>query len=175
MKKPKIVTLLSLILVGIAFVLTLSACGDASGKTSDSKTADSKQTVESGKTGERINNLVEAWNAAGINAEVKAKSSSSTLNSMYGCINQYTVSFDDEQFMILEYDLKYLNKMAENYLQFINVNGYVSKSNDPVWRNQEFLLRNSYQVLESGDVVAEFSVEAHPKGEQIVDVFQSFK
>lgn len=175
MKKTKIVTLLSLILVGAVSVLTLSACGDAPEKPSDSKTADSKQTVISKKSSARIDDLVKAWGAAGINAEVKEKSSSSTLNSMYGCINQYTVLLDDEQFMLLEYDLKNLNSTAERYLKFIDENGYDSKTSDPAWHNKEFLLRNTYSVLENGAVVAEFQVAEHPKSEQILEVFQSFK
>ena len=111
----------------------------------------------------------------GINAEVKEKRSSSTLNSMYGCINQYTVLLDDEQFMLLEYELKNLNSTAERYLKFIDENGYDSKTSDPAWYNQEFLLINTFSVLENGAVVAEFQVTEHPKSEQILEVFQSFK
>jgi len=77
--------------------------------------------------------LVKAWDAAGINAELKEKSSSSTLNSMYGCINQYMVLLDDEQFMLLEYDLKNLNSTAERYIKFIDENGYEQE-----YRNGEF-------------------------------------
>ena len=175
MKKTKIVTFLSLILVGAVSVLILTACGDVPEKSSDDKTADSKQTVISEKSSARIDDLVQAWGAAGINAEVKEKSSSSTLNSMYGCINQYTVLLDDEQFMLLEYELKDLNSTAERYLKFIDENGYDSKTNDPAWHNQEFLLRNTFSVLENGAVVAEFQVTEHPKSEQILEVFQSFK
>lgn len=83
------VTLLSLILVGIVSVLILTSCGDAPGKISDVKKGDSEQTVTSEKNSARIDDLVKAWDAAGINAELKDKSSSSTLNAMYGCINQY--------------------------------------------------------------------------------------
>ncbi len=175
MKKTKRVTLLSLILVGIVSVLTLTSCGDAPEKTSGGKTADSKQTVTSEKSGARIDDLVKAWAAAGLNAEVKEKSSSSTLNSMYGCINQYTVLLDDEQFMLFEYELKNLNSTAEIYLKFIDENGYDSKTNDPAWHNQEFLLRNTCSVLENGAVVAQFLVTEHPKSEQILEVFQAFK
>ncbi len=53
MKKTKIVTLLSLILVGIVSVLILTSCGGASEKSSDGKTANSEQTVTSEKSGER--------------------------------------------------------------------------------------------------------------------------
>ncbi len=175
MKKTKIVTFLSLILMGAVSVLILTACGDVPEKSSDDKTADSKQTVISEKSGARIDDLIEAWGAAGINAEVKEKSSSSTLNSMYGCINQYTVLLDDEQFILLEYELKDLNSTAERYLKFIDENGYDSKTNDPAWHNQEFLLRNTFSVLENGKAVAEFQVTEHPKSEQILEVFQSFK
>ena len=97
MKKTKMVTLLSLILVGIVPVLILTSCGDAPEKISDVKKGNSEQTVTSEKNSARIDDLVKAWDAAGINAELKEKSSSSTLNSMYGCINQYMVLLDDEQ------------------------------------------------------------------------------
>jgi len=175
MKKTKIVTILSLILVGIVSVMTITSFGDVPEKTSDDKKANSEQTVISEKNSARIDDLVRAWSAAGINAEVKEKSSDSTLNSMYGCINQYTVLLDDEQFMIFEYDLKDLNSTAERYLKFIDKNGYDPKTDDPAWHNQEFLLRNTYSVLENGAVVAEFQVTEHPKSEQILEVFQSFK
>ncbi len=175
MKKTKIVTLLSLILVGIVSVLILTSCGDAPEKTSGVKKENSEQTVTSEKNSARIDDLVKAWDAAGINAELKEKSSSSTLNSMYGCLNQYMVLLDDEQFMLLEYDLKNLNSTAERYIKFIDENGYDSKTNDPAWHNQEFLLTNTCSVLENGAVVAEFQVTEHQKSEQILEVFQSFK
>ena len=175
MKKTTIVPLLSLILVGIVSILSLTSCGDAPGKNSDGKKVNSEQTVKSEKNSARIDDLVKAWVAAGINAEVKEKNSSSTLNSMYGCINQYTVLLDDEQFMLFEYELKNLNSTAERYLKFIDENGYDSKTNDPAWHNQEFLLRNTFSVLENGKVVAEFLVTEHPKSEQILEVFQAFK
>ena len=175
MKKTKTVTLLSLILVGIVSVLILTSCGDAPEKISDVKKGNSEQTVTSEKNSARIDDLVKAWDAAGINAELKEKSSSSTLNSMYGCINQYMVLLDDEQFMLLEYDLKNLTSTAERYIKFIDENGYDSKTNDPAWHNQEFLLTNTCSVLENGAVVAEFQVTEHPKSEQILEVFQSFK
>jgi|LSQX01.3.fsa_nt_gb hypothetical protein len=175
MKKTKIVTFLSLILVGVVSVLIFTGCGDTPEKSSNGKTADSKQTVISEKSSARIDDLVKAWGAAGINAEVKEKSSDSTLNSMYGCINQYRVSLDDEQILLLEYDLENLNSTAERYLQFIDDNGYDSKTNDPAWHNQEFLLRNTCSVLENGAVVAEFLITEHPKSKQILEVFQSFK
>lgn len=175
MKKTKIVAFLSLILVGVVSVLTLTSCGDAPEKISGVKKENSEQTVTSEKSSARIDDLVKAWGTAGINAEVKEKSSSSTLNSMYGCINQYTVLLDDEQFMLLEYDLKNLNSTAERYLKFIDENGYDSKTSDPAWHNKEFLLINTYSVLENGAAVAEFQVTEHPKSEQILEVFQSFK
>jgi len=170
MKKTTIVPLLSLILVGIVPILSLTSCGDAPGKNSDGKKVNSEQTVKSEKNSARIDDLVKAWVAAGINAEVKEKNSSSTLNSMYGCIIQYTVFLDDEQFMLFEYELNNLNSTAERYLKFIDENGYDSKTNDPAWHNQEFLLRNTFSVLENGAVVAEFQVTEHPKSEQILEV-----
>ena len=42
---------------------------------------------------------------------------------MYGCISQYTVMLDDEQFMVLEYDLGSSNSTAQRYLKFIDENG----------------------------------------------------
>jgi hypothetical protein len=175
MKKIKIMYLLSFILVGIVSVLTLTSCGDAPEKTSDGKRANSEQTVISEKNSSRINDLVKAWSMAGINAEIKEKSSSSTLNSMYGCINQYTVLLDDEQFMLFEYELKNLNSTAENYLKFIDEHGYNSKTNDPAWRNEEFVLQNSFSLIENGKVVAKFLVKEHPKSAKLLEVFQSFK
>jgi len=94
---------------------------------------------------------------------------------MYGCINQYIVILDDEQFMVLEYDLENLNSTAESYMEFIDENGYDAKTNDPAWHNGEFLLRNSFSVLENGEVKAEFSVNGHPKRVQILEAFQAFE
>lgn len=175
MKKQKKVRFLSLVLVVILSLLTLTACEVAVKKTSDGKEPDSKQTVTAEKNNARIDDLVKAWSGAGINAEVKEKSSSSTINSMYGCINQYTVVLDDEQIMLLEYNHKNLNSTAERYLKFIDENGYDSKTNDPAWHNQEFLLRNTCKVIENGEVVAEFMVTEHPKSEKILEAFKSFK
>ncbi|NLV17643.1 MAG: hypothetical protein GXY50_10630 [Syntrophomonadaceae bacterium] len=175
MGKKKFVTLLAFILVGTVSVLILTSCGDAPEKNPGGQTADSKQTSVSEKSSTRINDLVKAWGTAGINAEVKEKSSSSTLNSMYGCSNQYTVLLDNEQFMLLEYDLKNLNSTAERYLKFIDENGYDSKNNDPVWHNEEFVLPNSFSLIENGEVVAEYLITEHPQSEQILDIFQSFK
>lgn len=175
MKKTKIVALLSLMLVGIVSVLSFTSCGAAPEKTPGVEKENLEQTVMSEKGGSRIDDLVKAWSEAGINAEVKEKSSSPTLNSMYGCNDQYAVLLDDEQFMLLEYDLKNLNSTAERYIKFIDENGYDSKTNDLAWHNQEFLLTNTCSVLENGAVVAEYQVTEHPKSEQILEVFQSFK
>lgn len=174
MKKQKTFRFLSLILVLILSLITLTACEVAVKKTSDGTEPESKQTASTKKNNERIDDLVKAWSGAGINAEVKEKSSSSTINSMYGCINQYIVVLDDEQIMLLEYEQKNLNSTAERYLKFIDENGYDSKTNDPAWHNQEFLMRNTSKVIENGEVVAEFMVTEHPKSEKILEVFQSF-
>ncbi|MGI5837360.1 MAG: hypothetical protein ACOX87_12860 [Chloroflexota bacterium] len=175
MKSRRAARYLSLILMGIVSILVFTSCDNAPPKTSDAKPANQSQPIVAGKDGSRIDALIKAWNDAGVKAQIKEKTSSSTLNSMYGCINQYTVVLDEQQFAVLEYDLNNLNSTAQSYLQFIDKNGYDAKTNDPAWHKEEFLLRNSYSVMESGKAVAKFSVKDHPKSEQILAAFQAFK
>lgn len=166
---------MSLLLVVTVCILTPTACRTATDKTSEDNKSNPKQSDDSKESNARIDDLIEAWSASGIKAEVKEKSSSSTLNSMYGCINQYTVLMDEEQFMLLEYDLENLNNTGERYLKFVDDNGYDSKTNEPAWHNQEFLLMNKGSVLENGKVVDEYFITKHPKSEKILEVFKSFK
>lgn len=175
MRKRKVAYLMSLILLGILSLLMLVACGNAPGKVPDDKKTNSGQTATIEENDSRINALVKVWDEAGLNAEIKEKSSSSTLNSMYGCINQYAILLDDQQFTVLEYDLENMNSTAERYLNFIDENGFDSKTDDPTWHNQEFILQNSCSVIENGEVVAEFFIEDHSKSAQILETFQSFK
>lgn len=175
MKSRRAARYLSLILVGIVSVLAFTSCDNAPAKTSVAGPGNPTQPTVAEKGGSRIDALIKAWNEAGIKAQVKEKSSSPTLNSMYGCINQYTVMLDEQQFAVLEYDLKNLNSTAQSYLQFIDKNGYDAKTNDPAWHAGEFLLRNSYSVMESGKAVAKFSVKDHPKSGQILAAFRNFK
>lgn len=166
---------LSLILMGIVSVLAFTSCDNAPATTSEPKPANPAQPSVAGKDGSRIGALIKAWNEAGIKAQIKEKTSSSTINSMYGCINQYTVVLDEQQFAVLEYDLKNLNSTAQSYLQFVDKNGYDAKTSDSAWHQEEFLLRNSYSVTENGKAVARFSVKDHPKSGQIVAAFRTFR
>lgn len=165
-----------IILLVVVVLFTLTACGSTEESTNQTvgETAAVSTEAQSEEV-TRVDGLLAAWGDAGIDASLQKKSSSSTLNGIYGCINQYVVKLDDEQFMILEYDLGNLNGIAENYLSFIDENGYDSKTSDPVWRNESLLLMNSYSLLESGTVVDEFMVSEHEKSETIIEIFQSFE
>lgn len=175
MTKRKAARLLALLLAGMVSVLMCTSCGSTPEKTSSGNPESSSQPAAAQESSSRIDALVEAWNEAEINAQIKEKTSSSTLNSMYGCISQYTVMLDDEQFMVLEYDLGSSNSTAQRYLKFIDENGYDAKTDDPAWHNGEFLLRNTFSVLENGEVTAEFSVKDHPKSAQVLEAFQAFE
>lgn len=167
MKKRKFVGMFSLVLVGMVFTLILTACGGTA-KPSDSSHSDVGD-------GSRIEELVQKWSEAGISANLKEKTSSNTLNSLYGCINQYIVSLDGAQFMVLEYDINNLSSTASDYLQFVDKNGYDSKTSDPAWHSGEFVLKNAFSVIDAGEVVAEYSIQDHPKGTLIIDTFKAFK
>ncbi|MDD2573396.1 MAG: hypothetical protein WCS98_05930 [Bacillota bacterium] len=53
--------------------------------------------------------------------------------------------------------------------------GFSPRISDPAWHNGEFLLRNSFLVLESSEVVDEFSVKDHTKSAQLLEAFKAFK
>ncbi|NLD95617.1 MAG: hypothetical protein GX635_00740 [Synergistaceae bacterium] len=136
---------------------------------------DSKPAAAEVKAEGRIMELIQAWTNAGISAELVETTKNNTLNMLFGSTKQHLVNLEDQQFMVFEYDLNDLSGTASSVLEHADKQGRDLKSDDPVWHNQEFLLRNTYSVLENGEVVNEYKVESHPKSQQILEAFKAFK
>jgi len=136
---------------------------------------ESKPVAAEVKAEGRIMGLIQAWTNAGISAEFVETTENATLNMLFGSTKQHLVKLEDQQFMVFEYDLNDLSGTATSVLEYADKQGRDLKSDDPVWHNQEFLLRNTYSELENGEVVNEYKIEDHPKSQQILEVFKAFK
>lgn len=176
--------ILHMVAVFLVFsLLALAACdGSTAGTTSVTTEAKTESDVQTeAKTdatvtsGSRIQTLTEAWNQAGVKAAIEEESSSAVIKSMYGSIRQYRIALGDELATILEYDLDNLDGTGENYLKYIDENGEDLKTSDPAWHAAEFVLRNTFILLEGGEKKAEYKIEEHPQSQLIIDTFTSFK
>ncbi len=170
--RKQTMTLITLVLSAFLLAGVFSSCGKPSGETTQGSSQTTAATTVA-KSDSRIDSLLAAW--AGLDAKLKETLSSSVLNAKYGCESQHVIILDDQQFMVMEFDLGDMNSTARNFLDFADKNGYVSQTSDPVWHNGEFVLHNTYSVLESGEVKAKFEVESHPKSDLIISTFQAFK
>lgn len=177
MKLKLMKQILPLLLIGIALAAMLVGCGNSqqntTAATQGSITKSTATTANSSDS--RIDKLLKVWSDAGLNVTQKNKLESSTINSMYGCICHYQVYLDNQMVTILEYDLNNLNSTGERYIKFIDDNGYDSKTDDPAWHSQEFILRNTSSVLKDGAFAEKYTIEDHPKRDQILAAFAAFK
>jgi len=161
----------------ILSILALAACGGNTAETAGETTAvpTPAETKATEASGSRIDTLVSAWKDAGLDAGIDDAFKNATFAALHGSSMHYVVHLDDEQFMVLEYDLENLDSTGEGYLKSADEHGIDLKTDDPVWRNGEFILRNAYSVLEGGEKTAEYQVITHPKSQLIIDTFESFK
>ena len=181
MMRRTVVARLMMLLMGMAVVMLLGGCNNLPGQptakpnTSQQNTPQAKATTAPKSSGSRIDQLLNAWTNAGLRAEIKDEINSDAINAMYGCIREYQVNLDDQMVIILEYDLKNLNNTGKSILDDIDKNGTDPRTDEPAWRNQEFVLLNEAAVIENGDVVAEYQVDSNPAREQILEAFNAFK
>lgn len=122
----------------------------------------------------RIDQLLKAWSDAGLKAEMKEALRSNTINSTYGSSRHYQLNLNDRIVVVLEFELENLNSTGTNFLEFVEKNGYVRRTNEPAWRSGEFVLLDTATLIEKGEVVQKFSLKDHPDRDQILETFKSF-
>lgn len=123
----------------------------------------------------RIEQLLKAWSDAGLKAEMKEALRSNTINSAYGSSRHYQLNLNDRMVVVLEFDLDNLNSTGTNFLEFVEKNGYVRRTDEPAWRSGEFVLLDTATLIENGEVVQKFSLKEHPDRDRILETFKSFQ
>lgn len=113
----------------------------------------------------RITDLMAAWENAGLSVEMMPDTGLKNIavNMFYG-IDGYEIQINGNPVVVMEFDLKNLNTVAQNHLDWIDDKGYNSKSNEPTWRNAEFTLSGSSAM----------SLDDNPDKDKIVAVFTGF-
>jgi hypothetical protein len=173
-----------------ALLLLTTACGRvvpaAEGDTGDAG-ADKPAAVtdkEAGANGEtapqktdsnRMNALLAAFEAKGLRVGEVEVPDSSVIGSLYGCLAQYNVMLDDHLIIFMEFDMNNLDSTAEKLINSVREDGEYWKTDEPAWHHGEFVMMGAASQLESGEVVAEFKTEEHPKFDTLLDVFINFK
>ncbi|MHB1356806.1 MAG: hypothetical protein ACYCZF_12630 [Anaerolineae bacterium] len=174
--KRTVVARFVVLLIGMTIVMMLGGCNPVPGQqTSAQSTSQPKAATATKASNSRIDQLLGAWSDAGLKTELRETLNSPTINAMYGCIRMYHVFLDDRMAIVLEFDLQNLNSTAKSQLDYIDKNGTERRSDEPAWRNQEFVLLNHAVVLENGEAIAEFNVTEHPASEQLLEAFSAFK
>lgn len=162
-------------------MMALVSCGvgeDASRVAADAPVAEAAPKVTAPPVAAsvpRFDQLLKAWSAAGLKAEMVAALRSNSINSTYGSSRHYQVNLNDRMAVVLEFDLDKLNSTGTNFIKFVEENGYVRRTNEPAWRSAEFVLLDTASRIENGEVTQKFSLKDHPDRDRILEVFRSFQ
>ncbi|MFN2238526.1 MAG: hypothetical protein ABR524_03985 [Thermoanaerobaculia bacterium] len=169
-----------MLLTGIGLVAMLGGCGETAVEQTAEQNAPPSAVAEAPAPApeaadSRIGQLLQAWNNAGVKAEMQMEHRSDIINSMYGTVRHYEVFLNDHLVIVLEFDPENLNSTGERFLEHVEQNGTVRRTGEKAWRNGEFVLVSAAMRIESGEPVQKYDLENHPEREKILEAFASFE
>jgi hypothetical protein len=167
-----------MLLIGIAISAMLGGCGETAVEQTTEQTAQpsiAAAVPAPEAAGSRIEQLLQAWNRAGVKAELRNELRSATINSMYGTVRHYEVLLDGHMVIVLEFDPENLNSTGKSFLENVEQNGTVRRTGESAWRSGEFVLTSQATRIENGDVVQKYDLKDHPEREKILAAFAAFE
>lgn len=142
----------------VMMALVVTGCG-----ATDEKAAVPEPPAQEA-TAEGAAKVVEAWEAAGLTAELMPDTGTKNVAvNMFGAENGYQILVGDQPVIVLEYDLSNLNGSAESFLKTVDEKGINVKTDEPAWRSGPFVLMGT----------SEASIDEHPNKDALLEAFQT--
>lgn len=168
-----------MLLTGIGLIALLGGCGETAVEQTPEQNAPPSAVAETPApapeaAGSRIEPLLQAWNDAGVKAELRKEHRSSTINAMYGTVRHYEVFLNDHLVIVLEFDPENLDSTGKRVLENVEQKGTLSRTGEQAWRSGEFVLTSKATRIENGEA-EKYDLKDHPERETIIATFAAFE